>query len=250
MYRDAIVGAARRLARTGSAIRMSEVAARAGVSRATLYRAFPSRRALLEALRGEGVAVAEPPDVERRAVQAVGRVLLRAGFGGLTMESVAAEGELSLATVYRRFGDRAGLLHAFMRSSDERESLTAELQRGLPGPEEMERSLVAFTESTLAALGEHRALFLLALSAPEEVRGEIRRIRAERRGTVAALAAFLREGMKSGLLRQDDERTLAALYMGQLLAAALLLPEVGEALPPRRDLAARLVRTFLAGVRA
>ncbi len=248
MYHDDILRAARQLAQAGGAVGMSEVAERAGVSRATLYRAFPSRRALIEALRSEGVAVAEPPDVERRAMDAMRRLILSAGFDGLTMESVASEGGLSLATVYRRFGDRAGLLRAFMRTHDSRASLVRGLDRRIESREELERVLTAFTETMLAALEEHRPLFLLAFSAPEEIRGAIRRIRDARRGTMAALAAFLRKQMKRGLLPQDDERALAALYMGQLLATAVLLPEIGEALPERRRLAALLVRLFLRGV--
>lgn len=227
---------------------MSEVAARAGVSRATLYRAFPSRRALLEALRSRGVPVEDRPDVERRALDATRRILLRGGFEGLTMESVASEGKLSLATVYRRFGDRAGLLRAFMRKDEARASLVEALDRRAESREELERVLTAFTEASLAALEEQRPLFLLVLSAPEEIRGAIRGFRDARRGTIAALAAFLAGQMKAGLLLRNDPRALAALYMGQLLSTALFLPEAGEALPPRRQLAALLTGLFLRGV--
>ncbi len=247
MYQDAIIRAARQLTDGGSPFKMSEVAEKAGVSRATLYRTFPSRRALLEALRSDGVVV-EEPDVERRAMDAMRRVLLRAGFEGLTMESVASDGGLSLATVYRRFGDRAGLLRAFMRHGDGRASLVQVLDRPVRSREDLEQALTSFTETTLAALEELRPLFLLAFSAPEEIRGEIRRIRDARRGTIAALAAFLRKHMKRGLLVEDDERSLAAVYMGELLATALLLPESGEDLPPRPRLAALLARLFLRGV--
>lgn len=248
MYHDhAILRAARELTRAGNAPNMSEVAARAGVSRATLYRAFPSRNALLDALRSEGVAV-EDPDVERRAIDAMRRLLLRAGFEGLTMESVASEGGLSLATVYRRFGDRAGLLRAFMRHGDRRASLVQALDGPVRNRDDLEQALTAFTESMLAALEEHRPLFLLAFSAPEAIRGEIRRMRDARRGTISALAAFLRRNMKRGLLAEGNERTLAALYMGELLATALLLPESGEELPPRPHIAASMVRLFLGGV--
>ena len=249
MHQDAILRAARRIASAGGTLRMSSVAAKAGVSRATLYRAFSSRRALLEALQGEGVALAEPPDAERRVMDAMRRLLLREGFGGLTMEAVAAEAGASLATVYRRFGDRAGLLRAFARVGDDaRASIASSLQGRIASREELRQALLRFTESSLSALEEHRPLFLLAFSAPGEIRAAIRRVRDARRGAVAALAAFLDAQMKAGLLRQDDARALAALYVGQLLATALLLPEVGEALPPASRVAPLLVRTLLEGL--
>lgn len=54
--RDAIVAAARdAFAADGSATSMAEIARRAGVGMATLYRNFPNRRALLEALYRDNV---------------------------------------------------------------------------------------------------------------------------------------------------------------------------------------------------
>jgi AcrR family transcriptional regulator len=73
--RAAILAAARELYATGRDVPMYEVGRRAGVGQATLYRHFPDRAALAEAVvseqveRLEAIAAADPSD--RRAVLAV-----------------------------------------------------------------------------------------------------------------------------------------------------------------------------------
>lgn len=226
---------------------MAELAEAAGVSRATLYRAHPSKRALLEALRRGGVALEEPPEPEARALAAVERVLLEGGFAALTMERVAADAALSLRTVYRCFGDRAGLLRAFIRSR-RWPPVPIRPARPIASAEDVERALVEHTRALLEALEEGKALLRLALAAPGETGEVLREVRAAERGSVATLAAFLEEQMEAGWLRRDDARTLAAAYGGQLLAAVLLLPEAGERLPDRDRLARTLARVFVHGV--
>ncbi len=243
------MAAARRLARTGgAAFTMGEVAARAGLSRATLYRSFASRSVLLQALRREGVAVAEVPDPESRTIDAVERVLLRGGFEAFTMEAVATEAGVSLATLYRCFGDRVGLLRAFAQRRSRRAAVRAHLELPIASEADLEAALVAFTETALGALEEGRALFRLVFAAPDEIRDVLRRVRDAPRGTVAALARFLAAEMEAGRLRRDDAGTLAAAYMGQLVSFAVLFPGSGEAVPARPQLARTLARTFLRGV--
>ena len=72
--------AARTLAEHGGSANMAEVAAAAGVSRATLYRYYPSREALLEALATEALAEAgariADAGLERAPIdEAIGRIV-------------------------------------------------------------------------------------------------------------------------------------------------------------------------------
>ncbi len=85
--RGILTSAARTFADRGSAVSMTEIAARSGVGRATLYRHFPTREALLqdlqrvavenvgERLRAADLAALSGPDALDRAV----RVLLAVG---------------------------------------------------------------------------------------------------------------------------------------------------------------------------
>ena len=52
---EILVAAARELAATGGQASMNDVATAAGIARGTLYRYFPTRRALLERLSAVGI---------------------------------------------------------------------------------------------------------------------------------------------------------------------------------------------------
>jgi AcrR family transcriptional regulator len=92
---------------------MDDLAREAGLSRATLYRQAGSREAVLAALAERGVEVGERVDVRARILAACRVVFTRAGFDAATLEDIAREAGVGPATVYRQFGDKAGLISAF-----------------------------------------------------------------------------------------------------------------------------------------
>lgn len=112
--------AARVFAERGAAASMADVAAAAGVGRATLYRHYPNRESLLQALAGEAVADAAariagagldgvPPE---EAIRRVARALVATGsrYAILFRERVHpddAEVEALIATPVRRVLARA-----------------------------------------------------------------------------------------------------------------------------------------------
>lgn len=146
---DPILQAAAAIVAEGGALTVAAVAARAGVSRGTVYRRFADRDAILAAL-----GVAEPPDLRERVLDAVGRLLKRKGLAATTIDEVAVEAEVGVATVYRRFGDRRGLLQAFLA---ERTPRRLALTLDLAG--EPEVVLLQLARETLIFLREYRGLF-------------------------------------------------------------------------------------------
>lgn len=114
----AILAAAARLARaTGSleAVPIGRIAAEAGLARATLYRRFPTKLALAEALAGAGVAEANGGDDRRRQIlDAAARAFPRSGFRGTTMEQIAAEAGIRPATIYWYFPSKEALIGAML----------------------------------------------------------------------------------------------------------------------------------------
>jgi AcrR family transcriptional regulator len=91
---------------------LEDVARRAGLSRATLYRRIGSRRALDDAVRAAGVDPGGRPAVRERATEAALTVIVRDGLGAMTLEAVAAQAGCSLPALYDQFGGREGLLTA------------------------------------------------------------------------------------------------------------------------------------------
>lgn len=80
------------------------------ISRSTIYRHVGGKDEILELLRSErGVAV-DKADMQLKILEAARRVFGRQGLRATTMEQVAIEAEVGVATVYRHFGDKKSLM--------------------------------------------------------------------------------------------------------------------------------------------
>lgn len=234
---EAVLDAAAALLSRREPVTVAAVAAAAGVSRASLYRHFANRDVLVDALVRSGRVAAPPPpepDARERVLDAVGEVLKRQGLAATTLESVAREAGVGTVTVYRRFGDRAGLLRAFTAERSPRR-LGVELPPG--GSGDVEADLRLLTAATIRFLREHRGLFEMIYAQDPEAK---------------AILAEAREGSLSvrGLYAQvvdrhfpDPTGRTGGILYGMVTAVAWC--SEGD---PDED-AAFVVRSFLDGVR-
>jgi AcrR family transcriptional regulator len=104
-----ILEAAREILAADSAATVGDIAARAGVSRATVHRYFPTRAGLLAAVG------AEPDQGSRdRILAAAADLVGRHGFAAVSMDELAATAGVSRASVYRLFPGKAALLEALV----------------------------------------------------------------------------------------------------------------------------------------
>jgi AcrR family transcriptional regulator len=180
---DPILDAAAGLVGEGTPLSMSAVAARAGVARGTLYRRFADLAVLTQALVASGRAApgqlkgSNPTD---RILDALAGLLAQRGLSAMTIEDVAARAGVAPATIYRRFGDRRGLLQAFAAARTPRR-LSAELENAA-ATGDLEADLTHIATECLRFLADHRAIFMLAFSADAEA---------------AALFAEMRQGSRS-----------------------------------------------------
>ncbi|KOV64682.1 TetR family transcriptional regulator [Streptomyces sp. MMG1121] len=102
-----------------------------------------------------------------RLLEAAARLIAEHGVAGVTMEAVAAAAKVGKGTVFRRFGDRTGLLMALLDHADRR--LQADFLGGPPplgpGAPPLDR-LRAFGVAVLYRSAEQLALQLAAQPEP------------------------------------------------------------------------------------
>lgn len=231
------------------AFTMEELAARSGVSRATLYRRFGNHRALLERLvaeRGLDLAPHEP-DTRRRILDAARAVIGRVGPVQATVEEIAEQAGVGPATVYRHFGTRQGLLEAFSQTLPPRR-LVKQLAAN-PGPDVADE-LQRFATEALRFMQESGDLLrVILLGNDDSVAMAELRDRPNR--TLHLLTKYLEKQMIAGRITKDDPQQIAAAFMGMLFMLGILGPS-HHRLPPVDPVqaGALVTRLFLHGITA
>src|SRR6266540_1350547 len=179
---------------------MEELAARAGVSRATLYRLFGSQQSLLQEL-----GVEAPPMVRSRILDTALDLVGRHGLAELSMEELAAAAGVSRATLYRLFPGKAALFAELVRRFSPFEPIAAVLEtKGDRPPAEV---IPAVAHVMATAMEGHIGLLLQLLfefsrSRPGSHAGaDFQEDAANAMRTLPLVAGYLAEQMAAGRLR-------------------------------------------------
>jgi AcrR family transcriptional regulator len=199
-------------------------------------------------------------------VHAAERVILRKGFGALTMDDVASEAQLSKATVYKYVAGKGALLHEIMGHmfDDIRDRCAASLEGAGSAREKLHRLARVVLESGEAMSGLNRALWMdkstLKLMrifvAPPGKAGAVSAgdrmllatLRAKRRELITLGARVLEEGVASGEFRRMDTAQAAAFVEAVLQGYMHLRFWEGDALLPPAA-AESLTRFIVEGIR-
>jgi AcrR family transcriptional regulator len=135
---------------------MDELAAAAGVSRATLYRLFGGQQRLLQELGLE-----PPPSVRGRILDTALDLVGRHGLAGLSMDELAAAAGVSRATLYRLFPGKEALFAALIRSFSPFEPIAAVLEGAADRPPA--EIMPAVAHAMAAVMDGHMGLLLQLL---------------------------------------------------------------------------------------
>jgi AcrR family transcriptional regulator len=182
---------------------MDELAIRAGVSRATLYRLFGSHPHLLQEL---GLRL--PPTVRSRILDTALELVGRHGLAELSMDELAATAGVSRATLYRLFPGKEALFAELVRRFSPFEPIAAVLETmGDRPPAEV---IPAIAQAMAAAMDGHiglllQLLFEVSRSHPDHHTGaDANQDAAQAMRTLPLVAGYLDQQMAAGRLRRMD----------------------------------------------
>jgi AcrR family transcriptional regulator len=208
---------------------MDELAAVAGISRATLYRLFGSQQHLLQEL-----GVEPPPMVRSRVLDTALDLVGRHGLAELSMDELAARAAVSRATLYRLFPGKAALFAELVRRFSPFEPIAAVLET--MGDRPPAEAIPAVARAMATAMEGRVGLLLQLLlevsrSGPGSHAGAgFQEDAANAMRTLPLVAGYLAEQMAAGRLRRTDP-VLAVQALTGPIVMHLLMQEPPESQP-------------------
>jgi AcrR family transcriptional regulator len=220
---------------------MSQVAVAAGVSRATLYREFPDRTALLHALRQQGAHEGDR-SLRSRILEGARAAISEHGVLAVTVQQIAQAAGVGEASVYREFEGKAGVLRAAFDELPVRRLLMGALGDLDAPPHD---TLVTVVEFLLEfSTREPELLRVIAFAGGAE-RRYVRSLRRGQRSAMAALEAYLAAQLGKGTLRGAHPRPLVGALLGAAYAAAAQLRDTRSSRAAGREVFASVAREIV-----
>lgn len=232
----------------GQDFTLDQLSQQAQTSRATLYRHIGSKQALLTSLNQQGlINLAQQSDIKSRIMQATRKVVAEHGFINCTMEQIAAESSLGIATLYRHYAEKENLLRAF----------TTQLKAGIPASNfelaaglSIEEGINSLVKAMLIFIHQNKDIVKILFFGNPNERKYISNIRDASTSTFKLIVKYLHQLQSQNQIRTDIKvEDLVASLMGQLIQFALTAPlNLNRELDIERD-AKLITRIFCQGIK-
>jgi len=220
--RERILGKARGMLVKGGSPTVAQLAAAAGVSRATFYRAFETRDALLEALD-----LQPEPGARERILDVALKLVGAHGLSALSMDDLATQAEVSRATLYRLFPGKTALFTSLLHEYSPLDAVSKLLStRHQERPEVLMPEIARTVYRTFYGSGESRVgvlrtlFFEISSLAPDTSEAAQEVLRA----IVGSLAVYLVGQMQTGRLRQMHPVLALQSFVGPIFFHLMTRP--------------------------
>ncbi len=242
--RRQVMSAAREVLTEDAGAAVAEIAGRAGVSRATFYRHFGSRAALLES-----VALEPRPDARARILAAAKDMLIGTSLAELSMDELAKAAGVSRGTLYRLVPGKGALLQELIETYSPFEAIRAIVAEHRDDPPEVVFPLIGRAIVGVAGerLGLMRAIFHEVTAGGPAV-AEMGPLFEQ---TLGLLAHYIAGQMAAGRIRPMHPILALQAFVGPIFFHLMTRPTIERLVPLPMDHAAavdELVAAALEGL--
>lgn len=227
---------------------MDELAEVCGISRATLYRRAGSRETILKDLAAEydlQIEEIDAPDIKTRILQATRTTLSKTGSLNFTIEQVAQEADLGVATIYRHFGSKTGLIEELSNQIHPRRAALKLIDQQT---NDLKADLERFATNALGFMIANRDLATFYFSSNTNIQDIFQSLRGDQNRTINTLSVYLQQKIDAGQIPAQNAFDLAAAFVGMIVGFAFIKPSYTDELDQPEEIAERVVHLFLNGI--
>jgi len=179
---------------------------------------------LLKKLSDQGlIKLDQQTDIKSRIFKATRVVVSEHGFINCTIEQIAKEAGLGVATLYRHFSEKENLLHAFTSELNAQLNI---LSISKKSADKFEDSLPLLVESLLLFINENKDLVRLVFFGAPAERKYINTIRNASVSTFASISRYLKNFQEQGQITAHiDTDDMATSLVGLILHFSITSPQ-------------------------
>ncbi|MCC6179379.1 MAG: TetR family transcriptional regulator [Chloroflexi bacterium] len=231
---------------------IGRVANTAHVSRATIYRYFPNKTALLLAAGATNGAGSGAPNPRTRILDAAFEVFAERGLHATSLGQISQRAGLSLSGLHWHFRNRDELVAALSEYVPLMPAIVSEALAAEDDSADLEAQLTRIARVAIAFMAQRRGLIRLVIFESATYPDVARFGRTHTLGRLLPLlAAIFERHARRGTLRPGSALARAQAFMGMLMLLALLRPAFDDVLAPDDEATAReYVQIMLRGVLA